>query len=35
MPVDIHIFNTEILNEDKVKFLGVNLEGRLLILILT
>ena len=28
-PVDIHISNTEILNEEKVKLLGVNLEGRL------
>ena len=24
-----HIFNTEILNEERVKLLGVNLEGRL------
>ena len=29
MPVDTHISNTEILNEKKVKLLGVNLEGRL------
>ena len=28
-PADIHISNTEILNEEKVKLLGVNLEGRL------
>ena len=28
-PVDIHISNNEILNEEKVKLLGVNLEGRL------
>ena len=28
-PVDIHISNTEILNEEKVKLLGVNLQGRL------
>ena len=28
-PVDIHIPNTEILNEEKVKLLGVNLESRL------
>ena len=28
-PVDIHISNTEILNEERVKLLGVNLEGRL------
>ena len=28
-PLDIHISNTEILNEEKVKLLGVNLEGRL------
>ena len=28
-PVDIHISNTEILNEESVKLLGVNLEGRL------
>ena len=28
-PVDIHIFNTEILNEEKVKLLEENLEGRL------
>ena len=27
--VDIHISNTEILNEEKVKLFGVNLEGRL------
>ena len=27
-PVDIHISNTEILNDEKVKLLGVNLEGR-------
>ena len=27
--VDIHTSNTEILNEEKVKFFGVNLEGRL------
>ena len=26
--VDIHISNTEILNEERVKLLGVNLEGR-------
>ena len=28
-PVDIHIANTEILHEERVKLLGVNLEGRL------
>ena len=28
-PLDIHISNTEILNEERVKFLGVNLESRL------
>ena len=28
-PVDIHISNTEILNEERVKSLGVNLEGKL------
>ena len=28
-PVDIHISNTKILNEERVKLLGVNLEGRL------
>ena len=28
-PVDIQISNTEILNEGRVKLLGVNLEGRL------
>ena len=28
-PVDIHISNTEILNKERVKLLGVNLEGRL------
>ena len=28
-PVDIHISNNEILNEEKVKLLRVNLEGRL------
>ena len=28
-PVDIHISNAEILNVEKVKLLGVNLEGRL------
>ena len=28
-PVDIHISNTEILNEERVKLLGVNLEGRI------
>ena len=28
-PVDIHISNTEILNEERVKLLVVNLEGRL------
>ena len=28
-PADIHISNTEILNEQKPKLLGVNLEGRL------
>ena len=28
-PVDIHISNNEILNEERVKLLGVNLEGRL------
>ena len=27
-PVDIHISNTEILNEERVKLLGVNLEDR-------
>ena len=27
--VDIHISNTEIFNEEKVKVLSVNLEGRL------
>ena len=27
--VDIHISNTEILNEERVELLGVNLEGRL------
>ena len=29
MPVDTHISNTEILNAEKVKLLGVNLKGRL------
>ena len=28
-PVDIHIFNTEILNEERLELLGVNLAGRL------
>ena len=28
-PVDIHISNTETLNEERVKLLGGNLEGRL------
>ena len=28
-PLDIYISNTEILNEEKVKLLGANLEGRL------
>ena len=28
-PLDIHISNTEILNEEKVKLLEANLEGRL------
>ena len=28
-PVDIHISSTEILNEERGKLLGVNLEGRL------
>ena len=28
-PVDVHIPNTEILTEEKVKLLGVNLEGRI------
>ena len=28
-PVDVHISNTEILNEEIIKLLGVNLEGRL------
>ena len=28
-PVDIYISNTEILNEERIKLLGVNLEGRL------
>ena len=28
-PVDIHISNNDILNEERVKLLGVNLEGRL------
>ena len=28
-PVDIHISNTEILNAEKFKLLGINLEGRL------
>ena len=28
-PVDIHISNTEILNEERSKLLGVNLEGKL------
>ena len=28
-PVDIYISNSEILNEERVKLLGVNLEGRL------
>ena len=28
-PVDINISNTEILNKERVKLLGVNLEGRL------
>ena len=28
-PVDIHISNAEILNVEKVKLLGVNLEGKL------
>ena len=28
-PVDIHISNTEILNEERAKLLGVNLESRL------
>ena len=27
-PVDIHIINTDILNEERVKLLGVNIEGR-------
>ena len=27
--LDIHIHNTEILNEEKLQLLGVNLEGRL------
>ena len=29
MPVDTHTFNSPILNEEKVKLLGVNLENRL------
>ena len=28
-PVDIHISNTKIFNEEKVKLLGANFEGRL------
>ena len=28
--IDIHISNTEIFNKEKVKLLGVNLEGRLI-----
>ena len=28
-PVDIHVSNTEILNEETVKLLGVKVEGRL------
>ena len=28
-PLDIHICNTEILSEEKVKLRGVNVEGRL------
>ena len=28
-PVNVHISNTEILNEERVKLLGENLEGRL------
>ena len=28
-PLDIHISNTEILNEERVKLLRVNLEGKL------
>ena len=28
-PVNIYISNTEILNKERVKLLGVNLEGRL------
>ena len=28
-PIDIHICNTEIENEERVKLLGVNLEGRI------
>ena len=28
-PVDMHISNNKILNEEIVKLLGVNLEGRL------
>ena len=31
-PVDIHISNTEILNEQKFKLLGVNLEARLILI---
>ena len=29
--VNMHISNTEILNEERVKLLGLNLEGRLLV----
>ena len=28
-PVDMHISNTEILNEERIKLFGVNLDGRL------
>ena len=31
-PVDIHISNTEILNEERVKLFGVNLEGDLILI---
>ena len=31
-PVNIHISNHEILNEERVKSLGVNLEGRLILI---
>ena len=31
LPVDIHITNTKISNVERVKLLGVNIEGRLII----